>query len=1159
MRILLCTILFLTAFVNYCRGQFEYVYSNIRCEEEQRITAPLNAAGNKDKHLWGKTLMDAEKVLSRENNLEKVAGSLARIYQLYDIINNEDGKNRCLEKINRLAETSGNLNIYLRAQIMQAYSQIQHHRFDLAIAIYQKAVKYLETRKAYKQLAEIHYILGVTYDYAHNEVLSIRNLLKAVSIVKNDYTKDTLLTGEVYLHTAITYLNDGDFGKADEYILDAMTIFKNGQNSFNKQYRNNLNTSLIVSADIKRATKQYDEAITLYEEGIDGFRNSGLDSSEFTSYKYLSDGYNGLGITYQKNKIYDKAIKNMLMSFEIRKKLGIKSKIADSYITIAEYYTTISKPDSAYVNFVNGFNAAFDIRNVTLLHQASQGLADYYHKKRDYEKAYKYLEIANNYYQDIIDMKKSKEVAWEEMDFIFAQERDYAKKIKEEQDATIRRDKIIIHLAVTFCIISVLMSAVIILLFYKRKKKNQKLREQRDKLEQRSEQLQRQQDEITEKNQELRATTEMLEATNKELRILSTVAAATVNAIFITDINGNFTWFNDSFSRYSDIPFEELHTNPVLSGALMPQVAKDAYKKVLETKQSADFVMNMKLFAPEKGDVWMQTTVTPVFDQNNEISMMILVCSDITELRLLSAVASMTSNSIFITDAKGDFIWFNDAFAHDTHISFDELHTHPALKASAMPPETKKVYDTLVATKEPQTYTAKITHVKDLSMWVQTAVTPILDDNGEISMIVWVNTDITELRATTKMLEERNNELQMLSAVAASTGNSIYITTKEGEFIWFNDAFSRETHIPKDQIHTHPALKASAMTPETREIYLKVLATKETQSYTAEMKHLVGKPFWVQSYVTPVLDDNGEIMMIVWVSTNITELHHAYEKIEEQNKEINASITYARRIQDAVQPMKIFSDEILGDHFIINMPRNIVSGDFHWVGYKNGLAVFTVADCTGHGVPGAFISMLGQVMFNQTINKLNDLNPASILNMVRNGIIHQLHQRDKADTSSDSIDASLFVYDRHNCIIDFAGAYSHAYLLRFGTPDEEIKEICKNTGCKIFTNDENDAYLIRLKSNHMTLGIDRCYTIPFTSIKFKVNHGDIAYATTDGYPDQFGGEKQKRFYVANFEKVLLKYCHLTMEEQRKELERTFLEWKGDYEQTDDVHVLGIVL
>ena len=1160
MRILLLTIIFLTTFANYCKGQFEYVYSTVRCDEEQRLTAPLNSSNLKDKQLWTKTLEEAETVVGKENNLEKVAGSLARIYQLYDILKDYDGRNRCFEKINRLAESTGNLDIYVRAQIMQAYSQIQHNRTDLAISIYQKAVKKLESQKAYKQLAKIHCILGFTYDYAHNEVLSIRNMLKAVSIVKNDYTEDTLLTGEVYLNTAITYFNDGDFYKADEYILDAIKIFKSGQKSGGKQYRNYLNTALIVSADIKRANNQYKEAITLYTEGIDGFNNSELDSSEFNAFKYLSDGYNGLGITYQKNKMYDKAIKNMLVAFDIRKKLGLKEKIANSYITIAEYYTIIKLTDSAYVNFEKGFNTAYGIRNVKLLHQASQGLAKYYHKKRNYEKAYKYLEIANNYYQDVLDMKKSKEVAWEEMDFVFEQERDYAKKIKEEQDATIERDNIIINWAVAFCIMSVLMSMVIILLFYKKKKKNQQLRVQRDKLEQRSQQLQRQQDEITEKNQELRATTEMLEASNKELRILSTVAAATVNAIFITDIDGNFTWFNESFSKYSGIPFEELHTNPALRGSLMPKVARDAYDKVLKTKQSADFVMNMKMFAPEKGDVWMQITVTPVFDQNNEISMMVLVCSDITELRILSAVASMTSNSIFITDAKGNFMWFNDAFAHDTNISKDEIFTHPVLKPSAMPALTKSVYEKVITTKQPQIYSSQITHLEGMTpMWVQTAVTPVLDDNGEISMIVWVNTDISELRAVNQKLEERNQELQMLSAVAATTGNSIYITTKDGKFIWFNDAFSRETHIKKEELHTHPALQASAMTPETRVTYEKVIATKATQTYTAEMSHLGGKPFWVQSYVTPVLDDDGEIMMIVWVSTNITELHEAYEKIENQNNEINASITYARRIQDAIQPMKIFSDEILGDHFVINMPRNIVSGDFHWVGYKNGLSVFTVADCTGHGVPGAFISMLGQVMLNQTLSKLDNLTSANILNIVRTGIIHQLHQRDKDDASSDSMDASIFVYDRENCIIDFAGAYSHAYLLRFGTPDTETESICEMSGCKIIANDENDVYLIRLKPNRMTIGIDRRDTIPFTSIKFKVNHGDIAYATTDGYIDQFGGDKQKRFYTANFEKILLKYCHLTMNEQCQELERTFLEWKGDYEQTDDVHVLGIVL
>ena len=931
MRILLLTIILLTAVVNHCKGQFENVYTYYRSDEEQRITAQLYTIDPRNKQLWLNTLMEAEKALENEKDIDKKTGSISRLYQLYDIIEDENGRNRCLEKMTQLAQNTTNNDVYVRSIIMQAYSKIQHNRIDQAITLYQKAIKELEQQNAYRQLAKIHCFAAFTYDYAHNEVLTVRNILNAISIVKNDYTEDPLLNSEVFLNAAITFYKEGDYPKAETYSSEALTILTDEKYADNKLYINYLNTAYIVSADIKRTTEKYDDAITLYNKGIEGFNKAIKDSSAINSYKYLSDGYNGLGITYQKKEMYDEAIKNILTSFDIRKRFGLKEKIANSYITLAEYYTKTKQEDSAYVNFEKGFNAAYHVRDVKLLHQASQGLAYYYRNKGNYEKAYKYLEIANNYYQDMLDMKQSKEVVREEMDHIFEQEREYAKRINAEQDAEIKRDKIIIYLAVSFCLIAAVMMAMIIVLFYKRQKKNRMLQIQRDQLELRSKQLQDQQKEISHKNQELRATTEMLEKS------------------------------------------------------------------------------------------------------------------------------------------------------------------------------------------------------------------------------------VDELRATTEMLEERNNELTMLSAVASSTGNSIYITNKDGKMIWFNDAFSRETHIPKEELHTHPALKSSSMTPETRITYEKVLATKKTQTYTAEMKHLEGEPFWVQAYVNPVLDDDGEIMMIVWVSTNITELHQAYVKIENQNKEINASISYARRIQDAVQPMKIFSDEILGDHFVINMPRNIVSGDFHWVGYKNGLSVFTVADCTGHGVPGAFISMLGQVMLNQTLSKLEDITSAKILDILRTGIIHQLHQRDKEDASSDSMDASMFVYDRQNCIIDFAGAYSYGYLLRFGTPDAETEAVCKESGSKIIFNQQKDAYLIRLKPNRMTIGIDRRDMIPFKNIKFKVNHGDIAYATTDGYPDQFGGERQKRFYVANFERILLKYCHLPMDQQRQVLERTFLEWKGDYEQTDDVHVLGIVL
>ena len=917
MKLLFFIILSITTITNYCFGQVEYIYSDIHCEEEQQITRELYSADFNDKDLWINTLIKAEKAVEKETDLFKVTGSLVRIYQLYDIIDNTSGKNRCLQKMMHLAETSGDNEIFIRAKILQVHGLLRDKQTKEAVECYKEAIQYLEPRKANREIARLYCFLAYTHEYMHNDVMCIKNILKAVTMVENDSIDDPLLMGEVYLHTAIIYLHQEDYVKANGYITGALTLFRTNKDSEQRMYRNFLNTALIVDADIKRLNGELSTAIKVYKEGIESFEEFGLDNSARNSLKYISDGHNGLGITYQLSGDDKSAIYNMMIALQIRKNLAMQDKIADSYITIAEYYTHKKMLDSAYYYNVNGFNIAQDIKDYKQMSRAANNLSKYFAKKKNFEKAYKYRIIADDAIDAISSMKTTKEIAREEMDYMFDQERMLVEKDKENKQKIIDQDQNMFKWMKIFCVLAALMTIVIILLFYKKKKKNEQLRKQRDTLQLRSRQLQIQQEEIAQKNQELRATTEML--------------------------------------------------------------------------------------------------------------------------------------------------------------------------------------------------------------------------------------------------EERNKELQMLSAVAAMTSNSIFITDKDGKFLWMNEAFSRETHIPLDQLHTHPALKKSSMTPETKRVYETIIATKKPQIYTAEMRHLNRAPFWVQSAVTPVFDDNGEISMIVWVSTDVTELHRAYEKIDDQNKEINASIAYARRIQDAVQPMKIFSDEILGDHFVINMPRNIVSGDFHWVGYKNGLSIFTVSDCTGHGVPGAFISMLGQVMLSQTLDKLNDITAANILNIMRNGIIHQLHQRDKDGASSDSMDASMFVYDRSNGVIDFAGAYSHAYLLRFGTPDEETKAVCAESECKIITNEANDAYLIRLKANRMTIGIDRRDTIPFKGTKIKVNHGDIAYATTDGYPDQFGGDKQKRLNIATFEKILLQYCHLSMEDQRKELERTFLEWKGNYEQTDDVHVLGIVL
>ncbi len=916
MRIIFLTIIFITAIINCCSGQFEYVFNDLRCEKEQEITAILYKSDPKDKKLWLQTLLEAEKAVAQEKDTDRVTGSLARMYLLYDVADDQDGKNRCREKLMHYAETKGDNDIYCVIQAIQSQSLIRHQNYTAAISNYQAAVKYLEPKSAYGPLAKIYCFLSHAYSYVNNEVLSIRSILRAVSIVENE-CEDPLLMGEVYVHAAIIYMDEQDYNKAAAYIAGAQSIFKLGEASDNKMFLNMRNIAQIVSGEIRLKNEQPDTAIMLFRQGIDNFMSEDIPYSARSTFKYIADGYHGLGIAYQHINKYKLAEANLYKGLEIRTQLGLQDKIAESYTAIGEYYNHRKMLDSAYNNYVKGFNIAFKLRDKKLMHSSASCLSTFYAHQKKYTEAYKYLVIANEYYDDIVDKNASKEVAREEMDYMFEQERDYAKKIKDEQSARIELDNKIIIWELVFGFILIVLLWIIIILFQKKKKKNRQLRSQRDTLEQRSKMLQMQQEEISQKNQELRATTEMLEERNKELHKLSVVASVTDNAIFITNVQGDVTWFNDSFSRYTGFKLSDIGTHPALLGANMP--------------------------------------------------------------------------------------------------------------------------------------------------------------------------------------------------------------------------------------------------PESREVYGRVFRSKHSEVYTMQLVNTTEHPVWVQTTITPVFDEKSDITMIVSVCTDISEIKLANEKIDAQNKEINDSITYARRIQDAIQPMKIFSDEVLGDHFVINLPKNIVSGDFHWVGYKRGLTIFTVADCTGHGVPGAFISMLGQVMLNQTLNKIDDVTAANILDMLRLGIILQLHQRDKTGALTDSIDASMFVYDRDKCLIDFAGAFSHAYILRFGKPDDETMETCQNTGCKILTDEDHDAYLIRLKPDRMPVGIDRRDTNPFTSIKFHVNHGDIAYATSDGYPDQFGGDKQKRFYIATFEKLLFKFCRLPMAEQRKMLEQTFFKWKGDYEQTDDVHVLGMVL
>lgn len=251
-----------------------------------------------------------------------------------------------------------------------------------------------------------------------------------------------------------------------------------------------------------------------------------------------------------------------------------------------------------------------------------------------------------------------------------------------------------------------------------------------------------------------------------------------------------------------------------------------------------------------------------------------------------------------------------------------------------------------------------------------------------------------------------------------------------------------------------------------------------------------------------------------------------------QKKQITDSIEYASRIQTAILPPGDYINKIIPDHFILYKPRDIVSGDFYWITHKDGKIIVAAVDCTGHGVPGAFMSMLGFAFLNEIVNKEKELKANEILNQLRDNVKKSLHQTGKDDEAKDGMDIALCIIDLENLKMQFSGAYNPLYLAR---------------------NNE----LITLKGDRMPIGIYIAEKESFTNHETEISKGDTIYIFTDGYTDQFGGPQTQKFKTAPFRDLIESNQDKSMAEQKKILEDNFDKWKGDYDQIDDVLVIGI--
>ncbi len=402
-----------------------------------------------------------------------------------------------------------------------------------------------------------------------------------------------------------------------------------------------------------------------------------------------------------------------------------------------------------------------------------------------------------------------------------------------------------------------------------------------------------------------------------------------------------------------------------------------------------------------------------------------------------------------------------------------------------------------------------------------------------------------EIRKNTEMLAKTNEELKKLSIVASKTDNAVMIFDSNGLIEWVNDGF--KTMSGYDSLEAFKSDYGSSIyeissNPEIREAVAESIKERKSITYESSHYNTKGDLLWASSTVTPVLTGNGKLDKIVAIYSDITDLKRAEQEIKDKNlqlskknKDITDSINYAKNIQKAVLPDNKKFKKIFPESFVINWSKDIVGGDFYWMFEKDGRVVLAVVDCTGHGVPGAIMSVIGNNALNRVVIEQGIMQPGAILDALHQYIRNVLKQDRKGSNTQDGMDAALVMIDLNKSTLEFAGA---------------VRPL-------IHVSEGN---LTEVKGNRFSIGgFQMEDKRRFTNQRVEFRKNDLIYMFSDGYTDQFGGEFDKKFLIKRLKEKILENQAKKMDMQNRMFENIFLNWRGKADQIDDVLLIGIRL
>ncbi len=391
--------------------------------------------------------------------------------------------------------------------------------------------------------------------------------------------------------------------------------------------------------------------------------------------------------------------------------------------------------------------------------------------------------------------------------------------------------------------------------------------------------------------------------------------------------------------------------------------------------------------------------------------------------------------------------------------------------------------------------------------------------------------EVDNLEIAEKVIQ---GNLETFLAVFDSSPACMSITTLERRYVRVNKRFVEIYGFDESEVVGRNARELGILDPEEHERVSSIIREKgRIKNETIKCKSKDGRVIYAISSIEN-MEINGR-RYLVSSFLDISPILQQQQLIEQQNKDMLESIRYAKLIQKAIFPSKAQLDAILAESFVLLKPKHIVSGDFYWIKEHHDKIFIAACDCTGHGVPGAFISIIGNNLLSKCITDYGQTNPADILNQLNNEF-QNANQKiiDSSYEIKDGMDIALCVIDKSKMTMEYAGAYNPIYQVKNGT----------------LTKLATDKIPIHLFSKNT----DK----KFTSYQITIESGDSYYLFSDGYADQFGGEEGKKFNYKNFQELILSMQNLTMAEQRKVFNDTIEEWKtrSHEEQTDDILIVG---